>query len=120
AMLHAQGVASVFEGQLEQADDLFAKAYEEATAAGVIPFVPMLIAESGLIAIEHDDWPRVYGLAEEAMRIMDEGDFDEYWTSAFPYAWLARVAAHRGDVDRARDLVVRAARLRPLLSYALP
>ena len=23
------------------------------------------------------------------MRIMDEGDFDDYWTSALPYAWIA-------------------------------
>ena len=32
----------------------------------------------------------------------------------------SHVSAHRGDVARARDLVLRAARLRPLLSHALP
>ena len=48
------------------------------------------------------------------------GQFDDYWTSALVYAWAARVAAHRGDVAAARDLVRRAARLRPLLTYALP
>ncbi len=32
----------------------------------------------------------------------------------------ARAALHRGDVERARDEVTRAARLRPLLTYARP
>jgi len=52
--------------------------------------------------------------------VMSENEFDDYWTSALVYAWAARVAAHHGDVARARELVVRAARLRPLLTYALP
>ena len=120
AMLHAEGVASMFEGDLDHADELFARAYEEATAGRVVPFVPIVIAERGLIAIERGDWPRAERLADEALRILDDGDFDDYWTSALPYAWIARVSAHRSDVDRARDLVLRAARLRPLLSYALP
>ena len=36
------------------------------------------------------------------------------------YAFVARCAIHRGEVPRAREYVARAARLRPLLSYALP
>ena len=36
------------------------------------------------------------------------------------YAFVARCAMHRGDLQRAREYVARAARLRPLLSYALP
>ena len=59
-------------------------------------------------------WPR------RRWRSCGDGQFDDYWTSALVYAWGARVASHRGDVARARDLVARAARLRPLLTYALP
>ena len=33
---------------------------------------------------------------------------------------MARVALHKGDVDRAREFAAHAARLRPLLSYAVP
>jgi LuxR family transcriptional regulator, maltose regulon positive regulatory protein len=33
---------------------------------------------------------------------------------------MARIALHRGDVPEGRELVTRAARLRPLLTYALP
>jgi LuxR family maltose regulon positive regulatory protein len=36
------------------------------------------------------------------------------------YAWAARVAVHRGDLGAAREHLTRAARLRPLLTYALP
>jgi LuxR family maltose regulon positive regulatory protein len=52
--------------------------------------------------------------------MMSGGDFDDYWTSALVYAWVARVASHRGNVPEGRDLIARAARLRPLLTYALP
>ncbi len=51
---------------------------------------------------------------------MHGGQFDAYWTSALVYAWTARVAAQRGDLEQGRQLVARAARLRPLLTYALP
>ena len=51
---------------------------------------------------------------------MRGGQFDDYWTSALVYAWTARVAAQRGDLEQGRQLVARAARLRPLLTYALP
>ena len=47
-------------------------------------------------------------------------EFDAYWTSALVYAWAARAAIHRGDPAAAREYVIRAARLRPLLTDALP
>ena len=51
---------------------------------------------------------------------MRDGRFDDYWTSALVYARAARIAVHRGDVAACRDYVAHAARLRPLLTYALP
>ena len=51
---------------------------------------------------------------------MTADQFDDYWTSALVYACAARVAAHRADFEQARDLVRRAALLRPLLTHALP
>ena len=47
-------------------------------------------------------------------------EFDAYWTSALVYAWAAQAAIHRGDPAAAREYVIRAARLRPLLTDALP
>jgi LuxR family maltose regulon positive regulatory protein len=72
------------------------------------------------VAIELDDWMAAGTLAEHAMTMMQGGQFDEYWTSALVYSWAARVALHRGDPAPGREHVARAARLRPLLNYALP
>jgi LuxR family maltose regulon positive regulatory protein len=119
-MLHALAVALMLEGDLGPADTLFVQAEDEATTAGVTPFIPLLLAERGMVAIERDEWSRADSLATRALALMDDDRYDDYWTSALVYAWAARVACHRGDVDGARELVRRAARLRPLLTYALP
>ena len=119
-MLHAEGVSYLIEGDPEQADPLFVRAVETATHAGVLPFVPVLLAERGIAAIERGDWAAAGTFADEAMAIMGDGQFEEYWTSALVLAWAGHVAAQRGDLQQGRLLVTRAARLRPLLSYTLP
>jgi LuxR family maltose regulon positive regulatory protein len=54
------------------------------------------------------------------VRIVDTGGFEDYWTSALVYAWATRAELHAGYLTRARLYLGRAARLRPLLTYALP
>jgi LuxR family maltose regulon positive regulatory protein len=120
AMLHALGAADFLEGDLERADSWFTQAVGESTAVGLAPFIPVVLAERGIVAIERGDWSEADALEAHALAVMKGGDFDDYWTSALVYAWAARTAAHRGDLSRALDLVTRAARLRPLLTYALP
>ena len=51
---------------------------------------------------------------------MEAERLDDYWTSALPYAWATRSELYRGNIPRARFYLARAARLRPLLTYALP
>ncbi len=119
-MLHAEGVADLLQGDLDRADVLFARAADEATSAGVVPFVPLALAERGIVAIARDDWEEAQASLARGAGIMRANQFDDYWTSALVYAWGARVAAHRADLEQARELVRRAARLRPLLTYALP
>jgi LuxR family transcriptional regulator, maltose regulon positive regulatory protein len=119
-MLHAEGLSHLLEGEADRADAIFARAVDAAIRTGVQPFVPVLLAERGIAAIERDDWPAASTLAEQAGRMMQGGAFDEYWTSALVYAWAARVALHGGDPAEARRCLGRAARLRPLLNYALP
>jgi LuxR family maltose regulon positive regulatory protein len=119
-MLHTEGVSYLLDGDLDRADALLARAVDTATAAGVLPFVPVLLAERGIIALERHQWDDAVACAERATAIMRGGQFDDYWTSALVYAWLARVALHQGNVPRGKDHVARAARLRHLLTYALP
>jgi LuxR family maltose regulon positive regulatory protein len=120
AMLHAEGVCNLLRGDLDEADRFFVRASDEAASAGVAPFIPVVLAERGIVAIERGDWPAAEALADEALRLTADGQFDDYWTSALVYACAARTTAHREDAERAGDLAARAARLRPLLTYAIP
>ena len=120
SMLHAEGLAALLEGDLVAADLFFSRALDEATSAGVVPFLPLLLAERGIVASARDRWSEARQLATQALAIMRQHELDDYWTSALVYAWAARVASRRGDVAQARELTTRAARLRPLLTYALP
>jgi LuxR family maltose regulon positive regulatory protein len=119
-ILHTEGVAYLLEGEGAQADPIFARAFDEAIRAGAEPLAAMVLAERGIVAIERDDWREAEAFAAQAQPFLHGGDFDDYWTSALVYAWLARVSVHRGDVASAQTSVGRAARLRPLLTYVLP
>jgi LuxR family transcriptional regulator, maltose regulon positive regulatory protein len=120
AMLHALGAADLLEGDLEQSDLNFARALDEAISTGVVPFIPVVLAERGIIAVARDDRDEAASLSARALAIIRDGQFDDYWTSALVYAFAASVASHRGELDEARDLAGRAGRLRPLLTHALP
>ena len=120
-MRHTEGVSYLVEGDLDRADSILAHALDGAVAAGALPLAAMVLAERGIVALERtDDWPEATALAEEAVSIVRDGEFGEYWSSALVYALAARVACHAGEVTRARAHAARAARLRPLLTYALP
>ena len=67
-----------------------------------------------------NDWSAAEALSTQGLAILRDDNFDDYWTSALVYAFAASVAARRGDLDAAHDLAGRAARLRPLLTHALP
>jgi LuxR family transcriptional regulator, maltose regulon positive regulatory protein len=119
-MLHTEGLSHLLDGDLERADSLLAHAFDVATSAGAVPFLPVVLAERGIVAIVRDEWQEADTFAEQALAFVQDGSLDRYWTSALVYAFVARCALHRGDLQRAREYVARAARLRPLLSSALP
>jgi LuxR family transcriptional regulator, maltose regulon positive regulatory protein len=122
SMLQIEGVSHLLEDDLERADTKLAHALAVAGDAhdAPVPFVSLLLAERGIIAIARDDWDEADAIAQRVAPLLASGEFDGYWSSALVYAWLARVAVHGGDVDLGRDYVGRAARLRHLLTYALP
>jgi LuxR family maltose regulon positive regulatory protein len=80
----------------------------------------LTLAEQFLVAVERDEWTAAESLMKRALEVVDRGPYEEYWTSALVFASAAHAAAHRGDLAGARELASRAARLRPLLTYALP
>jgi len=119
-MLHTEGVAYLLEGDPDRADPILAHAFDAATHVGAMPLAAVVLAERCIVAVSRDDWPAAEALADRALSMLQDGQFDDYWTSALVYAWAARTALHRGEVAEAREYAIRAARLRPLLTYALP
>ena len=119
-MLLVDALSHLLDGDLDRADALLARAAAAAARVGNLPSLSVLLAERGIVAIEREDWTAATAFAEEALAIVRDGQFDDYWTSALVYAWAARVALHRGDAAEGRQFVAMAARLRPLLTYALP
>ncbi len=119
-MLQVEGVSYLLEGDLDRADAVLAHAYDSAIGDGSPPLAALTLAERFLIAAERDDRPVADRLVRRAVEIVETGGFDGYWTSALVFAAAARSAAYGGDIPAARGFARRAARLRPLLTYALP
>jgi LuxR family maltose regulon positive regulatory protein len=119
-MLFTEGISYLLDGDPALADPILARAFDDATRAGALPLAALVLAERCTVAAERDDWPEVIALAQRAVTIVEAGQFDDYWTSALVYAWATRAALHRGNISEARIYLGRAARLRPLLTYALP
>jgi LuxR family maltose regulon positive regulatory protein len=119
-MFHTVGLSYVLEGELDQADAPFARAYDLATGIEISPVVAVVLTEQFLVAVERDDWSAADALIKRALEVVSGGPFDGYWTSAVVYAAAAHAAVHRGSLTEARQYAGQAARLRPLLTYALP
>ncbi len=119
-MLHTQGLSYLLEGDLESADASFTHAYDLASSLETWPLAALVLAEQVQVAVGRDDWTAADSLVKRSLEIVARGPFDDYWTSALVFASAARTAAHHGDMADAREHAKRAARLRPLLTYALP
>jgi LuxR family maltose regulon positive regulatory protein len=120
SMLYTEGISYLVEGDLAQAGPILAHTLDLATHSGNLPFIGMVLAQQCGVAAERNDWSQVTALAQRAASIVDDGQLGDYWTSALVYAWASRAALHRGNVSEGRRYLGRAARLRPLLTYALP
>ena len=114
------GVSHWLAGDVDQADDLFADAVEEGLELGAHEVTAVALGERAAVAIGHGRWDEAEQFAERALRVVHRARLDEYPTSAFPCALAARVALHRSEAQRAHELVTRAQRLRPRLTYAIP
>jgi LuxR family transcriptional regulator, maltose regulon positive regulatory protein len=119
-MLYTQGISYLLDGDPARADPIFTRAFGDAIRAGALPLAALILAERCAVAAERDGWPEIIELAQRAVTIVEDGRLNDYWTSALVYAWATRAALHSGDVSKARFYLGRAARLRPLLTYALP
>jgi LuxR family maltose regulon positive regulatory protein len=114
------GISRLLAGEVDRADDLLADAAEEGVELEAPETVMVALGERAAIAIGRGAWVQAEELADRALRLIDRSRLGEHPTSAFVCALAARVALHRGDAHSAHELLARAQRLRPRLTYALP
>jgi LuxR family transcriptional regulator, maltose regulon positive regulatory protein len=114
------GLSWLLDGEPERADPILAQAVEVGLDTGAAPTAAAAFAERAIVAIRRGDWDDADTLADHGLAILRDGHLDDYGPGAIVHALVARTAAHRGDVPRARESLGHAARLRPQLTYAMP
>jgi LuxR family transcriptional regulator, maltose regulon positive regulatory protein len=115
-----EGVAALLDGHADQADPILADAVELSTQIGALPAASTALAERCLVAMERQHWSEATTLAEQALAMLQTGRLNDYFMSPLVHTVAARTALHHGDLPRAREYLVQVARLRPLLTYAIP
>jgi LuxR family maltose regulon positive regulatory protein len=112
------GSAQALLGDLETAQATIEQAVADA-AYGAQLTVGAWAALAG-IRMRRGDWDGAAAAADEGYRRLVESQYEDLLPALSVFAVSARAAAHRGDVDLARDLLVRGQLVRPLASHAAP
>ena len=107
-------------GEVDRADDLLADTSEEGLELGAPEATAVALGERAALAIDRGAWVQAEEFVDRAAQVISRSRMEEYPVSALIYALGARVALHRGETPRAHELLARAQRLRPRLTYALP
>jgi LuxR family maltose regulon positive regulatory protein len=115
-----QGLARLLSGDLEGGDSSFEDAVSAGEQAGAHETLAVTLSERSLVAMAHSQWSRAEALADQASTVLRRAGIDESYATPLVCAAQARAALHRGDARAAREALVRAQRLRPLLTYAMP
>jgi LuxR family transcriptional regulator, maltose regulon positive regulatory protein len=114
-----QGVACVLCGEPEAGDQFFADAIAggEVAAPDVLAIV---LFERSLLAMARGDWGLAEDLAGQSSAVLRRAGIEDSYVTPLVCAARARAAWHRGDAVVARQQLVGAQRLRPVLTYAIP
>ncbi len=121
AMLHVEGISYLVEGDPLKADPILAHAVDVAAASDALPAVALTLAARGIAAIDRNDWAAAETLVDEALAILSQWPFRQLLDQR---PRLRLRSPDRGQSWRTRSrpakCAANAARLRPLLTSALP
>jgi LuxR family transcriptional regulator, maltose regulon positive regulatory protein len=118
ALMH--GVARVLSGDLDGGDASLGDAASVAEVIGAPGVAAVALCERSLVAMARGEWGTAEVLAGRARTVLRQAGIEEYYATPLVCAVHARAALHRGDNSTARQELVSAQHLRPLLTYALP
>jgi len=113
-----QGTARVLCGDLDGGDAFFTLSLEEERGAPDI--AALALCERSLAAMARNQWNQAGAFADRAHDRICQGGVEDSYAAALTSAVQARTAVHRGDVPAARRDLIKALRLRPLMTYAHP
>jgi LuxR family maltose regulon positive regulatory protein len=114
-----QGIAQVVDGDPDGGDASFENAISIGDV-GAPDVLAVALCERSLLAMAHHDWGSAQELAGQARAVLHQGGIEDSYVTPLVCAAQARVHMHSGDTAAARQQLVDAQRLRPVLSYALP
>ena len=115
-----QGIARVLSGDLDGGDAALEDAISGAEEVGAPDVLAVALSERSLLAVARNQWDWAEVLADQAGTALRQRGTEQSYVTSLVRAVQARIALHRGDVPAARQELVSAQRLRPLLTYALP
>ena len=115
-----QGVARVLSGDLDGGDASLGDAASVAEVTGAPGVAAVALCERSLVAMARGEWGRAQVLAGRARTVLRQAGIEEYYATPLVCAVHARIALHRGDSSTARQELVSAQHLRPLLTCAQP
>jgi LuxR family transcriptional regulator, maltose regulon positive regulatory protein len=115
-----QGIARALSGDLDGGDASLEEAASVAAATGASDVHAVALCERSLIAMARGQWDQAEALADQASTPLRQAGIEESYVTPLACAAQARIALYRGDVAAARQQLVMAQRLRPVLTYAVP
>jgi LuxR family maltose regulon positive regulatory protein len=120
ACIAVEGLGWLWLGDTAQADSFFAHAITLTEPLLAVPTATIAHSERALIAMQSRDWANAERACADALHLVLDHGLDGYSTSAITFVVAARLARHRNDIPRAREMLARAVRLRPHLNLSLP
>jgi LuxR family maltose regulon positive regulatory protein len=115
-----QGLARLLSGDPDGGDAYFDDAVSIGEKGGVPEVRAIARCERALLAMARGQWDRAETFAGQAHDVLHTAGVDESFATPLVCAVRARVHLHRGDAPAARQELVSAQRVRPLLTYAVP
>jgi LuxR family maltose regulon positive regulatory protein len=116
AVKYMQGMALILYGDLDGADAFFEEISEIGEQNGAHWVLAEALCERALLAMARGERGQAEALVSQAVTALRQARIE----SPLVCAVQARIAMHHGDGLTARQELVRAQRLRPELTYAMP
>ena len=114
-----RGVAALLAGETEQAATMLEQAATASAVGGAVYGGVVAHSELALLALERGELDAAEAELARARNFVGDREPGDYVVAALFYAAEARLALARGQGARAREALVMAQRLRPMLSRAL-